>query len=117
MLEDEQGRPTGKQLMTLWSTKDAPRVEVNGQTWRPEGRPGVDEHGGMSLDGMVCAWWFDGQVMHDAVLAKRCSMVVLPVGIRRGPERPRRVAARGPSCRCSTRITAWAWTATAQASG
>ena len=80
MLEDEQGRPTGKQLMTLWSTKDAPRVEVNGQTWRPQGRPGVDEHGGMSLDGMVCAWWFDGQVMHDAVLAKRCSMVVLPGG-------------------------------------
>ncbi|MEC7412009.1 MAG: hypothetical protein VYE08_05200, partial [Candidatus Thermoplasmatota archaeon] len=78
MLEDEQGRPTGKQLMTLWSTKDAPRVEVNGQTWRPEGRPGVDDHGGMSLDGMVCAWWFDGQMMHDAVLAKRCSMVVLP---------------------------------------
>ena len=40
MLEDEQGRPTGKQLMTLWSTKDAPRVEVNGQTWRPRGPAG-----------------------------------------------------------------------------
>lgn len=78
MLEDEQGRPTGKQLMTLWSTKDAPRVEVNGATWRPQGRPGVDEHGAMALDGMVCAWWFDGATMHDAVLAKRCSMVVLP---------------------------------------
>lgn len=78
MLDDDDGRPSGRQLMTLWSTKDAPLVEVNGQAWRPKGRPGLDTDGGMALDGMVCAWWFDGTSMHDAMLAEQCSMVVLP---------------------------------------
>ena len=77
MLEDEEGRRPASNYDAVVDQR-RPRVEVNGQTWRPQGRPGVDEHGGMALDGMVCAWWFDGQTMHDAVLAKRCSMVVLP---------------------------------------
>ena len=80
MLDDPNGAPAGQQLMVLWSTKDNDHVDVNGTPWRPTTRPGADQDGALLIDGMVCAWWFDGQVMHDAVLAKRCSMVVLPGG-------------------------------------
>ena len=61
MIDDPEGESWGKQLMVLWSTKDNDRVEVNGTPWTPSDRPGFDEHGGMLIDGMVCAWWFDGQ--------------------------------------------------------
>jgi hypothetical protein len=30
MLEDPDGKPSGRQLMVLWSTKDNPLVEVSG---------------------------------------------------------------------------------------
>ena len=53
MLEDESGNPAGKQLMVLWSTKDNPLVEVNGVEWQPVGRPGIDEDGGIAIEGMV----------------------------------------------------------------
>ena len=55
MLDDEGGNPAGKQLMVLWSTKDNPLVEVNGHPWKPVGRPGFDEDGGIAMDGMVAA--------------------------------------------------------------
>ena len=54
--------------MVLWSTKDNPLVDVNGMPWKPSGRPGYDEDKGLALDGMVCAWWFDGQQMHEPVI-------------------------------------------------
>ena len=56
MIDDPEGNRWGKQLMVLWSTKDNDRVEVSGTPWQPRGRPGVDEHGGMLIDGRVCAW-------------------------------------------------------------
>ena len=46
MLDDPDGKPSGRQLMVLWSTKDNPLVEVNGTPWTPQGRPGFDEHDG-----------------------------------------------------------------------
>lgn len=95
MLEDEEGRPSGRQLMTLWSTKDADRVDVNGTPWRPAGRPGLDQEGAMALDGMVCAWWFDGSRMHDAMLAQQCSMVVLPASHRAWPSEEEGAAIHG----------------------
>lgn len=76
MLDDEQ-HSCGKQLMVLWSTKDNDQVEVNGLPWKPQGRPGKDEHGGMLLDGMVCAWWFDGQRMIEPYIKRTCKMVAL----------------------------------------
>ena len=33
MLDDENGNPSGKQLMVLWSTKDNPKVMVSGTEW------------------------------------------------------------------------------------
>ena len=78
MLEDPDGKPSGRQLMVLWSTKDNPLVEVNGTPWMPQGRPGFDDHQGMALDGMVCAWWFDGTQMHEPVIKRICRIVALP---------------------------------------
>lgn len=78
MLDDPDGRPSGRQLMVLWSTKDNPLVEVNGMPWAPEGRPGFDEQNAMALDGMVCAWWFDGKQMHEPVIQRICRILALP---------------------------------------
>ena len=43
----------------------------------PKGRPGFDQHGGISLDGMVCAWWFDGNRMFEPYIKKKCRMIVV----------------------------------------
>ena len=51
--EGDEQTPHGKQLMVLWSTKDNPLVEVNGIEWKPSGRPGFDEEGGIAMEGMV----------------------------------------------------------------
>lgn len=77
MLDDENGNPSGKQLMVLWSTKDNPLVNVSGTEWCPKGRPGFDGNGGISLDGMVCAWWYDGQRMHEPYIKRKCRMIVM----------------------------------------
>jgi hypothetical protein len=77
MLDDEEGRPAGQQLMVLWSTKDNDRVEVNGFPWLPKGRPSSDEHGALVLDGMVCAWWFDGERMHEPYIKRTCNMIAM----------------------------------------
>ena len=77
MLDDEDGNPSGKQLMVLWSTKDNPKVMVSGTEWTPKGRPGFDADGGISLDGMVCAWWFDGKRMYEPYIKKKCRMIVI----------------------------------------
>ena len=78
MLDDPKNVEPGKQLMVLWSTKDNEMVQVNDVTWNPKGKPGFDEQGGIRLDGMVCAWWFDGSVMHDEIISHVCDMIVLP---------------------------------------
>ena len=78
MLDDPKNAEPGKQLMVLWSTKDNEMVQVNDVTWNPKGKPGFDEQGGIRLDGMVCAWWFDGSVMHDEIINHVCDMIVLP---------------------------------------
>ena len=77
MIDDPKGPEWGKQLMVLWSTKDNDRVEVNGTPWTPSGRPGVDEDGGMIIDGMVCAWWFDGQRMHEPYIKRTSDMIAM----------------------------------------
>lgn len=77
MLDDPNGNPSGRQLMVLWSTKDNDLVDVNGKEWTPKGRPGFDEHDGMTIDGMVCAWWFDGTRMHEPYIKRICRMIAL----------------------------------------
>jgi hypothetical protein len=78
MLDDHEGNPSGKQLMVLWSTKDNAIVDVNGSPWTPKGRPGFDDDGAIALDGMVCAWWFDGKQMHEPIIKRICKMIAIP---------------------------------------
>ena len=70
-----------------------------------KGTPGFDDEGGIQIDGMVCAWWFDGSVMHDEIIAKVCDMIVLPSIIHHGQERKVRVVER--SCRYWGTIVQW----------
>ena len=78
MLDDDEHPMAGKQLMVLWSTKENDVVHINDVEWKPKGTPGFDDEGAILIDGMVCAWWFDGSVMHDEIIAKICDMIVLP---------------------------------------
>ena len=114
MIDDPKGQRWGKQLMVLWSTKDNDRVEVNGTPWQPKGRPGVDGDGGMVLDGMVCAWWFDGQRMHEPYIKRTCNMGPWPMTIRLG-QRPAKKAARERAverwCRFFPTTSPWAFAA------
>ena len=77
MLDDEGGNPAGKQLMVLWSTKDNPLVEVNGHPWKPVGRPGFDDDGGIAMDGMVAAWWYDGKELIEPLVLEEGRILVV----------------------------------------
>ena len=77
MLDDENGNPAGKQLMVLWSTKDNPLVEVNGHPWMPVGRPGFDDDGGIAMDGMVAAWWYDGEKLIEPLVLEESRIIVI----------------------------------------
>ena len=76
MLRDPENPEYSRQLMTLWSTKDTPYIEVDKKPWINEGRPNIDDDGGMVLSGMVCAWYFDGKKMWDPIVQKSAKMLV-----------------------------------------
>lgn len=77
MLDDEEGGPAGRQLMVLWSTKDNPLVKVNDYPWMPKGRPGFDENGGIGMEGMVAAWWFDGKELIEPLILEESRIIVI----------------------------------------
>ena len=37
----------------------------------------IDEHDGHVLPGMVCAWWYDGDVMHEPARMTECRIAAL----------------------------------------
>ena len=77
VLPDAENPKRSRQLMVLWSTKDAPHVRVNEHDWKPEGRFHVDEDGRHTLPGMVCAWWYDGEDMHEPYLMREARIAAL----------------------------------------
>ena len=77
MLDDEEENPAGKQLMVLWSTKDNPMVKVNEHEWKPVGRPAFDSDGATAMEGMVAAWWYDGQEMLEPLILEESRIVVV----------------------------------------
>ncbi|MEE2650695.1 MAG: hypothetical protein VX571_04220 [Candidatus Thermoplasmatota archaeon] len=66
-----------RQLMTLWSTKETEAIRVSGHWWKPGSRMHKDEHGGFVIPGMVCAWWYDGETMHEPLTMRECRMAVV----------------------------------------
>lgn len=77
VLPDAENPKRSRQLMVLWSTKDAPRVRVNDHMWRPGGRFHIDGEGAHTLPGMVCAWWYDGETMHEPYLMREARIAAL----------------------------------------
>ncbi len=77
MLHDENGSPSGKQLMCLWSTKDTKVIDVSGIEWRSKGRPN-NVNGAIKLAGIVAAWYWDGKQLHEDMLLEKCNMLCLP---------------------------------------
>ena len=77
VLPDAENPKRSRQLMVLWSTKDAPHVRVNEHDWKPEGRFHIDEEGRHTLPGMVCAWWYDGKDMHEPYLMREARIATL----------------------------------------
>ena len=77
VLPDAKDPKRSRQLMVLWSTKDAPQVRVNEHDWRPEGRFHIDENGRHTLPGMVCAWWYDGEEMYEPYLMREARIAAL----------------------------------------
>ena len=64
------------QVMALWSTKDTPSIDVNGRPWSSEGRPRSTATRQV-LSGQVCAWYFDGEQMHEPLIQTPCRMAAL----------------------------------------
>ena len=77
VLPDAENPKRSRQLMVLWSTKDAPHVRVNAHDWKPEGRFHIDTDGRHTLPGMVCAWWYDGEKMHEPYLMREARIAAL----------------------------------------
>ena len=77
VLPDAENPKRSRQLMVLWSTKDAPHVRVNEHDWKPEGRFHIDESGRHTLPGMVCAWWYDGKDMHEPYIMRESRIAAM----------------------------------------
>ena len=56
-----------KQLMILWSTKQVEQIEVNDKLWKQK-KPPSYENGTLKFNGMVAAWWFDGEKMVEPLV-------------------------------------------------
>jgi len=76
MLEDPKHPNRSRQLMVLWSTKDTEVIDVTGSEWHG-GRPRADDEGGLSIPGMVAAWWFDGERMWEPLVKKSLRMAAI----------------------------------------
>lgn len=78
LVPDPENPSRSKQLMVLWSTKETPAIRVSGHWWKPGNRMHIDEDGGHVLPGMVCAWWYDGEDMHEPLVMRECRMASIP---------------------------------------
>ena len=77
LVPDPEKPSRSRQLMTLWSTKETKAVRVSGHWWEPGTRMHKDENGGFVIPGMVCAWWYDGEKMHEPYLMREARIAAL----------------------------------------
>ena len=52
-------------------------VKVNDHEWKPVGRPAFDGDGATAMEGMVAAWWYDGQEMLEPLILEESRIVVV----------------------------------------
>ena len=64
-LTPREDRPASEleQCMILWSTKDCRSISMSGHLWERSSRPRLDS--GVTMDGVVASWWWDGHTMHE----------------------------------------------------
>ncbi len=60
-----------RQLMILWSTKNEPEISCNDIAFRLA--PSQDRN---NLNGIVAAWYFDGEKMHHNLLLDQCNLSI-----------------------------------------
>ena len=77
LIPDPINPKRSRQLMTLWSTKETDSIRVSGYWWNPGSRMYKDKDGGFVIPGMVCAWWYDGEIMHEPLTMRECRMAVV----------------------------------------
>ncbi len=77
VLPDPNHPGRSRQLMILWSTKDTSRIRVKDHLWQTDGRYHIDDDGGHTLPGMVCAWWYDGKTMHEPYIIREARIAAL----------------------------------------
>ena len=95
MLPDPRHPGRTRQLMVLWSTKDTERIWVSGHDWHAGGRTRVDEHGGITFPGMVAAWWYDGEQMHEPLVLREARFCALDSAHPLWPQNGEAAAAGG----------------------
>ncbi|MDY6965739.1 MAG: hypothetical protein SVM80_07200 [Halobacteriota archaeon] len=66
---DDPDRP--RQLMILWSTKNVKKIDCNDLLIKLD-----DSQDRSKLDGVVAAWYFDGEEMHHNFLLEQCYLKV-----------------------------------------
>lgn len=64
-----------KQLMILWSTKYTDHIKVMDKDWSIKQLPSQHDNP-MKFNGMIAAWWYDGQEMKDPLLLKKSDFEV-----------------------------------------
>lgn len=57
-----------EQLMVLWSTKETSSILVNGNPWEAASKPNSNEKNLLTLPGMTCGWYFDGEKMYEPIV-------------------------------------------------
>ncbi len=69
-----------RQLMILWSTKNCEKILVDDFLWKKEREitKETTAEGGQVMDfnGMIAAWYYDGDEMHDPFLLEECDFKV-----------------------------------------
>ncbi|RAH16538.1 MAG: hypothetical protein CMB56_000390 [Methanobacteriota archaeon] len=59
-----------EQLMILWSTKETPAILVNNKPWIAAAKPNSNEENLVTLPGMTCGWYYDGERMYEPLVFK-----------------------------------------------
>ena len=73
--EKHPGR--SEQLMILWSTKETPSIVVNDHPWVAAAKPNSNEENLLTLPGMTCGWYFDGEKMYEPLILEEERIVAI----------------------------------------